>query len=157
MTDRSMTGGQRVRMVVNLLNLSTPLGVLLAAVTRTPLARGPGGLILGTGYTPRLPVASAFTVGNVVIYRAGRCYIDARPALLAHEARHSSQYACFLGLPLLSLYGLCALWSLWRTGDPGSRNPFERHAGLEAGGYTERATVQRFARAGAAKTSEVPQ
>jgi hypothetical protein len=144
-------------MVVNLLNLSTPLGVLLAAVTRTPLARGPEGLILGTDYRPRLPVAAAFTVGNVVIYRAGRGYIEARPALLAHEARHSTQYACCLGLPFLPLYGLCALWSLWRTGDPGSRNPFELHAGLEAGGYRERATVRRFARAGAAKTSEVPQ
>ncbi|MDQ6753385.1 MAG: DUF4157 domain-containing protein [Actinomycetota bacterium] len=152
-----MTAGQSVRMVANLLNLSTPLGVLLAAVTRTPLARGPAGLILGTGYRPRLPVAAAFTVGNVVIYRAGRDCIDARPALLAHEARHSTQYACCLGLPFLPLYGLCALWSLWRSGDPGSRNPFERQAGLEAGGYRERATVQRFGRLRAARTSEVPQ
>ncbi|HEV7167029.1 MAG TPA: hypothetical protein VGN49_03575 [Micrococcaceae bacterium] len=139
-----MTEGQRLRLAANLLNLSTPLGLLLAAVTRTRLESGPQGLILGTGYRPKLPVAGAFTVGNVVVYRADRAYIDARPELLGHEARHSTQYACFLGLPFLPLYGLCALWSLWRTGDPGSRNPFERHAGLQAGGYRQRPTINRF-------------
>jgi hypothetical protein len=144
-----MTPGQKLRLAANLLNLSTPLGLLLAVTTRTRLERGPQGLILGTGYKPRLPVAGAFTVGNVVIYRAGRAYIDTRPALLGHEARHSTQYAFCLGLPFLPLYGLCALWSLARAGDPGSRNPFERLAGLEAGGYAKPYATQRV--------SEVPQ
>ena len=132
-----MTPGQRLRLAANLLNLSTLLGLLLAAATRTPLEHGPQGLILGTGYTLVVPVAGAFTVGNVVIYRAERADIDARPELLGHEARHSTQYAVCLGLPFLPLYGLCALWSLWRAGDPGSRNLFERLAGLEAGGYAQ--------------------
>ena len=44
-----------------------------------------------------------------------------------------------LGLPFLPLYGLAAAWSTWRTGDPASRNPFERGAGLVRGGYVQRA------------------
>ncbi len=130
---------------MNLLNLTTPLGLGLARLTRTRLQPGPQGLMLGSGYRPALPAAGAFTVGNVVIYRADRAVIDAHPRLLGHEARHCTQYAC-LGLAFLPLYGVCALWSLWRTGDPGSRNPFERHAGLDAGGYQHRPTVARFRR-----------
>jgi hypothetical protein len=126
-----------LRAGANLLNLSTACGVLLASATGTRLERGPQGLLLGTGYRPRLPKAGAFTVGNVVLYRADRAFIDAHPGLLSHEAAHSTQYAVCLGLPFLPLYGACAIWSQWRTGNPGSRNVFERTAGLARGGYPE--------------------
>ncbi|MCZ2403743.1 hypothetical protein IV498_11230 [Paenarthrobacter sp. Z7-10] len=139
-----MTAGQRLRVVLNLLNISTAFGVLIALVTRTHLEHGPRGLLLGTGYRPKLPAAGAFTVGNVVIYRGDRAFIDDRPRLLAHEERHSTQYAACLGLPFLPLYAVAALWSLWKTGNPGSRNPFERSAGLEAGGYVELPVLKRF-------------
>ncbi|WP_427017049.1 hypothetical protein ACQCSX_20545 [Pseudarthrobacter sp. P1] len=141
-----LSTGERVRQLANLLNLSTPAGLLLAAATRTELQQGPGGLLLGTGYKPTLPLAGAFTVGNVILYRGERAFIDARPALLAHEGAHSTQYALCLGLPFLPLYAACALFSLWRTGDPGSRNFFERRAGLLAGGYRELPTQARFRR-----------
>jgi hypothetical protein len=131
-------------MVANALNGSTAAGLLLAALSRTPVEHGPDGLILGTHYRPKLPLAGAFTVGNVVFYRADRAFIDSRPALLAHEARHASQYAWCLGLPFLPLYAACAAFSLWRTGDPGSRNFFERNAGLADGGYRELPTIPRM-------------
>ncbi len=130
-----MTSGQRLRQLANLLNASTPLGLLLAACARTRIRRGPRGLILATGYRWRLPFAAAFTVGNVVLFRAGAAEALGNPALLAHEERHSSQYAWCLGLPFLPLYFLAAGWSMRRTGNAGSANPFERHAGLQAGGY----------------------
>ena len=57
--------------------------------------------------------------------------------LLEHEARHCHQYAVCLGLPFLPAYLLAAGYSLLRTGDPASRNPFERGAGLADGGYRE--------------------
>ncbi len=141
-----MTGWQRLRRAVNLLNLSTPAGLALALLAGTALQPGPQGLILAIGYQPRLPIAGAFTVGNVVLYRAGRPFIDANPALLHHEARHSTQYAWCLGLPFLPLYAACAVFSLWRTGEPGSRNLFERHAGLDDGGYRHHPTVRRLCR-----------
>ena len=134
----------RVRQLANALNLSTASGLLLAALARTPVEKGPDGLLFGTGYRPRLPLAGAFTVGNVVFYRAQRAFIDSRPDLLEHESRHSTQYAWCLGLPFLPLYGICAAFSLWRTGDPGSRNFFERNAGLALGGYRELPTIARL-------------
>lgn len=139
-----LTGAERLRAVANAVNLSTGAGLLLAALSRTQLEQGPHGLILGTGYRPRLPLAGAFTVGNVIFYRAERTFIDSRAGLLEHEAGHATQYAWCLGLPFLPFYAACAAWSLWRTGDPGSRNFFERNAGLELGGYRALPTLNRL-------------
>lgn len=126
------------RAVANVVNLSTPLGLAVAVLTRTPLHRGPDALILGTGYRPRLPHAGAFTIGNVVLFRADSAFIAANPRLLAHECRHSTQYAYCLGLPFLPLYAVCAVYSQWQTGNPGSCNFFERQASLADGGYPDR-------------------
>ena len=132
-----MTSGQRLRQLANVLNGSTPLGLLLAASARTPVRRGPRGLLIATGYRWRLPFAGAFTVGNVVLFRAGPEQALADAALLRHEEGHSNQYAWCFGLPFLALYFLAAGWSVLRTGNPGSANMFERLAGLRAGGYPE--------------------
>ncbi|MFJ5697629.1 hypothetical protein [Arthrobacter sp. NPDC093139] len=137
-----MTPGQRLRRLANLLNGSTLLGLLLARLAGTTVVSGPRGLAIATNYTWKLPFAGAFTVGNVVIFRAGPEAALGNPVLLGHEERHSTQYAC-LGLPFLALYFAAAGWSLLRHGDPASGNPFERHAGLEAGGYAGRAASPR--------------
>ncbi|WP_369047072.1 hypothetical protein [Sinomonas sp. P10A9] len=137
-----MRAGTRARAVLNTLNLSTLLGLLVAAVARTPLRRGPGGLFVAESYRPRLPVAGAFTVGNVVFTRGSAAELVSRRELFAHEARHATQYAVCLGLPFLPLYfaGYLAgaAVTLARPGDPASFNPFERLAGLEDGGYLPR-------------------
>jgi hypothetical protein len=125
----------RLKTVVNILNLSTPLGVLIAACGRSRFRRGPRGLILASDYRLPLPAARAFTVGNVVASPKPAAFLDERPALLAHEERHSWQYVACLGLPMLPLYFLAAGWSYLRTGDLGVHNPFERLAGLADGGY----------------------
>jgi len=132
-----MTSGQRLRQIANVLNATTLLGLLLARCARTAIRTGPRGLLIATGYRWPLPVAQAFTVGNVVLFRAGASGALANPVLLGHEERHSSQYAWCLGLPFLPLYFLAAGGSLLRTGNPGSANIFERVAGLEAGGYAD--------------------
>ena len=95
--------------------------------------------------TARFTLDPAFTVGDVVVTAhtfdgLGRHL----PDLLAHEERHSRQYAVALGLPYLALYTLAMGWSVVRTGDRASANVFERHAGLVAGGYVER-PVRPFA------------
>ncbi|WP_343320006.1 hypothetical protein AAFM46_05725 [Arthrobacter sp. TMP15] len=133
-----------IRCIANTLNFSTGAGLLLAVLTRTRVEKGPQGLIFGTNYRPKLPLAGAFTVGNVIFYRADRRFIDSRPDLLEHEAGHATQYAWCLGLPFLPLYAACAVYSLWRTGDPGSRNFFEQNAGLALGGYRELPTIARL-------------
>lgn len=132
-----MTPAQRLRQVANLLNGSTILGLLLAHSAGCGISKGPRGLVIATGYRPRLPIAGAFAVGNVVLFRRDSGEVRGDPVLLGHEERHCTQYAWCLGLPFLPLYFLAAGWSFLRTGSTGSGNIFERMAGLEAGGYVE--------------------
>jgi len=127
----------RVRMIVNFVNLSTPLGLLIALAGGCKTRRGTDGLYLSCGYRIPFPLAPAFTVGNVILYRDAEEF-DGRPELLGHEARHATQYAWCLGLPMLPMYALAAGISLALSGDPASYNPFERLAGLAAGGYEQR-------------------
>jgi len=139
-----------VRRLLNALNLSTPLGVAIARAGRAHRAPGPHGLTVATGYRLAYPRAVAFTVGNVVITRLSPERLAARPTLLVHEARHSTQWACWLGLPFLPAYLLAAGWSYLRTGDHFSHNVFERRAGLADGGYRPRAARPLFGRRPAA-------
>lgn len=125
----------QVRQVVNLVNGSTLLGCAVATVGRARITRGPRGLLVATGYRLPVPVASAFTVGNVIASKHDRAWLDERPALMRHEERHTWQYVACLGLPMLPLYLLAAGWSYLRGGDFGAHNVFERLAGLEEGGY----------------------
>lgn len=128
-----MRTAYRVRQIVNALNLSTALGLLLAKREGARLEKGPDGLVLARDARGTFPKAGAVTVGNVVILRTDH----AGPELLAHEARHASQWACCV-LVFLPLYLLAVAWSYARTGDHFSRNVFERRAGLVDGGYVER-------------------
>lgn len=124
------------RRALNLANLSTPCGLLLARLGGAGVRPGPDGLLLAAGYRLPVPPAPAFTVGNVVLAR--RPDLLARPALLRHESRHATQYAWCAGLPMVGLYLAAAAWSWLRTGDVASRNVFERRAGLADGGYADR-------------------
>jgi hypothetical protein len=124
-----------VRRTLNAVNGSTLLGLALGAASRSSFRAGPDGLVLAT--RSRLPLrgAAALTVGDVVVTPYDAAFLRERPRLLAHEGRHSWQYAACLGLPLLPLYGAAAAWSYLRGGDFGVHNAFEQWAGLEDGGY----------------------
>ncbi|GAA0949934.1 hypothetical protein [Nonomuraea longicatena] len=121
----------RLRQVVNLVSLATPLGLLVALVGGATRSPGPDGLILAYGYRYRFPVAGAFTVGNVVLTR--HHHLDDR--LIRHEARHATQWACCAGLPMLPLYLLAMLVSVAVCGHQAAYNVFERLADLDDGGY----------------------
>jgi hypothetical protein len=132
----------RVRQAVNLVNLATPLGLLVAVAVRARLSRGRHGLILAREarapfrWLPA-PRASAITVGDVVFILISDERLADRPRLLDHEARHAVQYACLLGpLPFLLGYGAASGWSWLTTRNPALRNAFERGAGLLDGGYS---------------------
>jgi hypothetical protein len=76
------------------------------------------------------------TVGDVVLLRHDDEKLARFPNLLDHEARHSTQWACFLGpIGFLPAYLLASAWSWWHSGDFAVRNPFEMRAGLVDGGY----------------------
>jgi len=133
-----MRAAYQVRLAANLVNGSTLLGVLVAAAGRARLAAADDGLLVGAGYRLPVPVAPAFTVGNVILARSDHATLARMHPLLTHEARHATQYACCAGLPMLPLYFLAAGVSWGMTGDFGARNIFERRAGLADGGYTDR-------------------
>jgi hypothetical protein len=128
----------RARRWVNWMNLATPLGLAVALAGRARISRGPHGLLIATGYRWRVPPVHgrAITIGDVVLLGLDEQALARQPKLLAHEARHSSQYARWLGpIGFLPAYGLASLWSWWRTGHPALGNHFEAKAGLEDGGY----------------------
>jgi hypothetical protein len=135
----------RIRTVVNWMNLSTLLGLLIARIGGTSRRTRGRGTFVCTGYRFRFPVAGAFTVGSVIITKHEADWLKARPLLLQHEDRHCTQYAMLLGpLLMLPLYGLAVGISYLLAGDHSSYNPFERLAGLDDGGYPPPST--RFSR-----------
>jgi hypothetical protein len=154
----------RARQVINLATGSTLAGLGVAALGRARLTRSTDGLFVGTGYRLPVPSAPAFCLGNVILTR-----IDALPAgsaLFGHEARHASQYAICGGVVMVPLYLVAAGVSWVLTGDFGSRNVFERRAGLADGGYTDkplRPSLDRLSLSGArvfsgsGRTAAVPQ
>lgn len=130
------TVAQWVRVLGNAVNLSTPLGLVVAGLGRARLRPGPRGLVLGEGYRLPFPLAGAFTVGNVIITPSTfAALLQRHPELLTHEEQHSCQYLCCLGLPFLIAYPVAMGWSMVRTGNQAAGNVFEIQAGLESGGY----------------------
>ncbi|MDX2970363.1 hypothetical protein PWY87_12270 [Kribbella solani] len=132
-----MTAWQWVKVIGNFVNLSTLSGLFAGLLGRATFTRGPRGLIFANGYKLGFPIAGAFTIGNVVLSKHDRAYFG-NAALVRHEERHSWQYFCLIGLPMLPLYVIGVAVSFLLTGDPASRNPFERLANLDDGGYVER-------------------
>ena len=125
----------RRRALRNRLNLTTPLGLAVARLGRASVSVGPHGLLLGEGYRLRLPVAGAFTIGNVVTTAHTFAELEtASPGVLGHESEHAWQYAR-LGLGFFPLYAAAASGSWLRYGDPAVGNVFERRAGLVSGSY----------------------
>jgi hypothetical protein len=137
-----------VRLLVNVVNTSTLLGLVIGVLGRARFTAGPEGLILGYRYRLPIPPAPAFTVGNVVMHRDGPVVHDRRPTLLTHESRHATQYAFCIGHVMMPLYLLAAAWSWLRAGDTWSRNAFETRAGLLDGGYSEHPLRSIFSRNG---------
>ena len=127
---------RRVRNLANLVNLSTPLGVVLGIIGRGSWRRIDGLLVAERVRLP-LITASAMTVGSAVLVM-NKSVEEAQsriPTLLEHEDEHAWQYAYCLGLPFLPLYAVATLWSQVRAGDRATRNIFEKQAGLVSGGY----------------------
>ena len=125
----------RVRTVLNWINLSTPLGLLIARIGGATITRRGRGTYLAVGYRFGFPVASAFTIGSVIASRHDIDWLRERPLLLQHEDRHCTQYAFCFGVVMLPLYFLFVGISYALAGDHSSYNPFERLANLSDGGY----------------------
>lgn len=131
-------GADHVRAVANWVNLSTPLGMLIAWTGQARLRRGPNRMWIAEQYRGSFPRAGAFTVGCVVIVPGGLLHDLTRriPPILEHEEAHATQWA-LLGLSFLPCYGVALAWSLLRTGTSHGANVFEVRADLRKGGYPD--------------------
>lgn len=134
----------RLRHAANWLNLTTPVGLLVAGLGGARVSRAASGLLLAEGYRLRFPPAGAFTIGDVVVTTSTMARLEEQtPGVLDHERRHALQYAV-AGVWFLPAYLLGSAWSLARTGNPAWENPLERHAGLHSGGYAHAETGTPF-------------
>ena len=124
------------RTLLTAVNGTTLIGLGIAVLTGAKLRPGPGGIVVAEGYRRKVPPATCFTVGSVIITRRTAEWLldESRAGLLAHESRHAGQYAVF-GPIFWPAYWACCGYSWAATGTYGARNAFERHAGLERGGY----------------------
>jgi hypothetical protein len=135
----------KVRAVANILNLSTPLGLLIALIGARRVSRGPHGLLFAYGYLLPIPDVPAFTVGNVILLRLDDG-LERHPTLLIHEERHTTQYAWSLGPVMIALYLVAAGVSWLMCGCFACYNPYERLAGLDDGGYDRHEVRPSFKR-----------
>ncbi|WP_310374728.1 hypothetical protein [Catenuloplanes atrovinosus] len=125
------------RTALTAINGTTPIGLLIATAARARLRRGPGGVLIA-GECRRPALRRTFTVGSVILTRRPAEWMlhPDQAELLAHETRHVAQYAG-LGPLFFPAYWLACGWSYLLTKSYGSRNWFERRAGLAAGRYRE--------------------
>ena len=135
-----MTRWGIARTVLTAINGTTGAGLLVALCTGAKIRRGRGGVLIAEGYRRKVPPATCFTVGSVIMTRRSAEWLLAqeRTELLAHESKHAGQYAV-LGPLFWPAYWLACGYSYAMTGSYGARNAFERHAGLTGGGYRETA------------------
>lgn len=126
----------RARTVLTAVNGTTGAGLLLALLGRARIRRGRDGVLIAEGWRWRVPPATCFTVGSVIVTRRTADWLlaEERTDLFGHESRHARQYAV-LGPLFWPAYWLACGYSYATTGSWGARNIFERHAGLETGGY----------------------
>jgi len=138
------------RTVLTAVNGTTGAGLLLALATGAKIKRGRNGVFVAEGYRRRVPPATCFTVGSVILTRRDADWLlhADRGDLFHHESRHAGQYAV-LGPLFWPAYWLACGYSYARARDYGTRNAFERHAGLAAGGYlTDSAATRSTSRPG---------
>jgi hypothetical protein len=124
------------RTVLTAANGTTGVGLLLAVASGAKVRRGRNGVLIAEGYPRKIPPATCFTVGSVILTRRSAdwlLHVD-RCQLFEHESRHAGQYAV-LGPLFWPAYWLACGYSYARSRSFATRNAFERHAGLAAGGY----------------------
>jgi hypothetical protein len=153
-------GWHLARTVLTAVNGTTGAGLLLALAAGAKVRRGRHGVLIAEGYRRKVPPVSCFTVGSVIITRRSADWLlaEERSTLFGHESRHAGQYAV-LGPLFWPAYWISCGYSYALTGSYGTRNAFEKHAGLASGGYREqplRPWAARLTRSAATASTSPP-
>jgi hypothetical protein len=151
----------RLRAFLTAVNGTTGAGLLVALAGGARIRRGRDGVLIAEGWRRRVPPATCFTVGSVILTRETADWLlsPERAALFGHESRHAGQYAV-LGPLFWPAYWAACGYSYATTGSWGARNLFERRAGLAAGGYPvdlpRRSWLRRLRRSASTGSSTRP-
>jgi len=137
----------RARAMLTAVNGTTGAGLLIALLGGARVRRGRNGVLIAEGYRRRLPPATCFTVGSVIMCRHTATWLlaDERTPLFTHESHHTTQYA-LLGPLFFPAYWLACAYSWTTTASWSARNTFEQRAGLAAGGYPTTVPLRPYLR-----------
>ena len=131
------------RQRLNRINLSTPLGLLIAKIFGGATIQLNNGIYVNYGRKGKYNNSWAITIGDVILTKTDKnCKLcqsgkhhDLSNALLRHELVHSEQYAKFGGLIFLALYLFASIKSFIIYRNRWQGNIYEIQAGLQDGGY----------------------
>lgn len=128
---------------LNRLNLSTPLGLLIAKIIGGTTIHYKNKIYINYGRKGKYIKANAITIGDVILAKKAKgCKLcesgnphDLSNAILRHELKHSEQFAKFGGIIFLALYLFASIKSYIIYKNVWQGNIYEIQAGLEDGGY----------------------
>ncbi|MEU8815904.1 hypothetical protein [Actinoplanes sp. NPDC048796] len=145
------------RSLITAVNGTTAVGLLVAKLGGAKLRRGRNGVLIAEGYRLRVPPATCFTVGSVIMTRRTADWLlsPEKQALFGHESHHATQYAV-LGPLFWPAYWVACGYSYAMSRTYGSRNIFERMAGLDAGGYKRHVRRRSSATGSATPPAGIP-
>jgi hypothetical protein len=133
----------RKRHILNNLNLSTFLGLLISKIIGGTTIQSENGIYINYGRKGKYNKAWAITIGDVILAKQDKncrqCKLgnphNLSSAILRHELIHSEQFAKFGGVIFLALYSFASIKSFIIYRNHWQGNIYEIQAGLSDGGY----------------------
>ena len=133
----------RKRHILNNLNLSTFLGLLISKIIGGTTIQSENGIYINYGRKGKYLNNWAITIGDVILVKQIRgcksCELgnphNLSNATLKHELIHSEQFAKFGGIIFLALYLFASIKSFIIYRNHWQGNIYEIQAGLQDGGY----------------------
>jgi hypothetical protein len=120
----------RKRHVLNNLNLSTFLGLLISKIIGGTTIQLDNLMYINYGRKGKYQKAGAITIGDVILAKK-----RLSNSVIKHEEVHAQQFAKFGGLVFLALYLFASIKSFIIYKNVWQGNRYEIQAGLEDGEY----------------------
>jgi len=116
----------------------TGIGLLYSRVRDAHVCLSSSAYYYVAPHADNIAGTRAMTVGDIVLTPGFNISKEQLQALVAHEARHRTQWA--VATAIAGPFAFPVAYAVVDFFFPGSRNFFERQAGLESGGYRHSGT-----------------
>ena len=111
----------------------TGIGLLYARVRQSRVCLAPSAYYYVAPHADNIAGTRAMTLGDIVLTPGFNISREQLRTLIGHEARHRAQWA--VGTLIAGPFAFPVAYAIDDFFFPGSRNHFERQAGLRSGGY----------------------